>query len=64
MKRLLLLAIILAACSETPTTEDPARHEITVWSVVKEITLSDGTLCAVAVMSSDYIAIDCNWRTG
>lgn len=66
MKRILLIALVLAACGGEgpPTTADPTIHDTGWGRDVREITLSDGTLCVVARNVDAGIAITCNWRNG
>lgn len=71
MKRLLInctlagvIAYAIVACGgdgTTSTTDDPTVHGTGWGRDVREITLSDGTLCVVARNSDAGIAITCDW---
>jgi hypothetical protein len=63
-----LVVILLVACGEGVQRDnappDPTRHKVNGWTTVQEVILTDGTLCAVVVVSSDGVDIECNWRNG
>lgn len=65
MKRLAVLALIIAACGGDVTTRttDPTNHSFNYQADVQEITLTDGTLCMVAT-NANAVAITCDWGAG